>query len=102
MNRWTILFTVMLAVSFFTGCATTTPDPVIVTKTVEKAVPTPCKPTLPPRPALMTLEQIRAALAEAPTVDDQVKIITGQLILYAGWTPTIEGALSGCATVPPG
>jgi hypothetical protein len=80
------------------GCAT--PEPRIVTKEVKVAVPTPCKPTLGQRPALMTKDQVKVALASAPTFDDKTKIITEQLLLYIGWTPIVEAGLKGCAGVP--
>ena len=71
-------------------------EPKIVTQIVEVAVPVPCKPDLGGRPALLTKEQIKAALEVAPVHDDKVKIITEQLLLYLGWTPKVEAGLKGC------
>lgn len=73
-----------------------TPEPSIVTQTVEVAVPVPCKPNLGQRPALMAKEQIKAALATTPTFDDRMKIIAEQLAMYVGWTPVVEAGLKGC------
>ena len=80
----------------FALAACATPEPRVVTKEVKVAVPTPCKPDLGPRPALMTKDQIKTALAAAPTLDDKTKIITEQLLLYIGWTPVVEAGLKGC------
>lgn len=81
-----------------TGCGAK-PEPVVRTVTVEKAVPVPCKPTLPARPKLLTKDQIKVAVQGAATLDDQLKIVMEQLFLYLGWVPTVEGALQGCTTV---
>ena len=100
MMRWLVLILLFTA-PMLAGCGTPQ-EPKIITKTVNVEVAVPCidKAKLPARPALMTLEQIRAALAAAPLFDDRMKIIVAQLRLYSGWTPVIEGALAGCATVP--
>lgn len=93
----------LAAAIFLAGCTTPpSPEPVIITKEVKVAVTVPCKPTLPARPNLMTKEQIKGALAVAPSLDDKVKIMTEQLLLYVGWMPIVEGALTGCGTAPPG
>ena len=88
---------VFVAVWLF-GCAA--PEPKIVTETVKVAVPTPCDPKLAPRPDLMTRDQIKAALAAAPSFDDRVKILTTQVLLYVGWVPEVVAALNGCKGVP--
>lgn len=80
------------------ACAT--PTPVVVTKTVNVAVPTPCKPDLGVRPPLMTSDQIKAAVAATPVFDDKIKILTDQLLLHMGWVPVLEKALTGCEGVP--
>lgn len=80
------------------GCAT--PEPKIVTQTVKVAVPTPCTPNLGMRPALMTKDQIKAALDAAPGLDDRVKILTTQVLLYVGWVPVLEAGLNGCKGTP--
>ena len=85
----------------FAVSACAAPDPRIVTKEVKVAVPTPCKPDIGPRPALLTKDQIKDALAKAPTLDDKTKIITEQLLLYIGWTPRVEAGLSGCTGAAP-
>lgn len=94
MRLW-LLLALLFTLPMLASCGHT-PDAKVDTQTVDKAVPVPCDPPLPPRPALMTKDQIKAALAAAPTLDDRAKIITSQLLLYLGWTPTIEGALQGC------
>ena len=81
--------------------ACTTPEPQIITKEVKIAVPTPCSPDTGPRPALMTKDQVKTALAASPAFDDRVKILSNQLLLYMGWTPIVEAALSGCKSAPP-
>ena len=82
----------------------TPPEPKIVTQEVKVAVPTPCHPdNLGERPMLQTKDAVAKALAAAPTFDDRLKIVTEQLLLYMGWTPKVEAALSGCegaSTVP--
>lgn len=95
MKRAIILF-IALA-----GCATPAPpEPIVITKEVKVAVAVPCKPTLPARPNLMTKEQIKAVIAVAQSLDDKVKIVTEQLLLYVGWVPVVEAALDGCGKVP--
>lgn len=74
-------------------------EPKIVTVTVEKAVPVPCTVKLGDRPDLQTKDAITKALAAAPDFDDRLKIVTEQLLLYMGWTPKVEAALVGCATL---
>lgn len=92
--RWTLVLCLCLA-----ACGTP-PEPVVVTKEVKVAVPTPCKPTIGQRPALLTKDQIKAALAAAPLFDDKMKIVTEQLLLYIGWAPVVEAALKGCEGSP--
>lgn len=75
------------------------PEPVIVTKEVNVAVPVHCTPQVGTRPMLQDKDTIAKALAAAPTFDDRLKIVTEQLLLYAGWTPKVEAALAGCAGV---
>lgn len=93
--RWWLLLALIFTLPMLATCGHT-PDAKVETQVVEKAVPVPCNPPLPPRPALMTKDQIKAALAVAPTFDDRAKIVATQLLLYMGWLPTIEGALQGC------
>lgn len=93
--RWWLALALVFTLPMLQGCGHVR-DAKVETQIVEKAVPVPCNPPLPPRPALMTKAEIKAALAAAPTLDDRAKIITTQLLLYLGWTPTIEGALQGC------
>lgn len=80
------------------GC--NTPEPIVITKVVKEAVPTPCTPDLGQRPALMTRDQVGAAIAMAPALDDQIKIVADQLLLYMGWIPAVEAGLKGCAGAP--
>ena len=87
-----VLIVICMLVS---GCAVKS-EPQIVTKEVKVAVATPCKPTLPPRPALKTKDQISAAVSSTQNLDDKIKIITEQLLLYIGWTPVVEAGLNGC------
>lgn len=90
---------VILALCFaLASCAAR--EPQIVTKEVKVAVPTPCNPDLGSRPALMTKEQIKHDLDESPTLDDRVKTVTEQLLLYIGWVPVLEAALNGCKGSP--
>jgi len=77
-----------------TACGTTRER--IVIQEVKVSVPVPCDPTLPQRPALMTKEKVRAAMAAALNLDDRIKIVTEQLLLHIGWVPVIEGGLRGC------
>lgn len=84
-----------LVVLPITGCGTPR-EPQIVTKEVKVAVAIPCKPTLPPRPDLKSYDQIKAATIAAPNLDEKVKVITDQLLLYIGWVPVIEAGLKGC------
>ncbi len=87
----------MLAVALsviLLGC--TTPEPRIITKEVKVAVPVPCKPNLGPRPGLLTKDQIRDALEKAQSLDEKVRILTTQALLYIGWVPVVESALAGC------
>lgn len=101
MIRWAFLFGVMLlGIVALAGCGTP-PEPVIKTVTVEKAVPIACSPTLPPRPRLLTKDQVKVAIQGAATLDDRVKIISEQLLLYLGWAPVVEAALAGCAGQTP-
>lgn len=72
----------------------------IETKPVNIAVPVTCGVDLGERPMLQTKDVIAKALAAAPTFDDRLKIVTEQLLLYLIWTPKVEGALTGCVTVP--
>lgn len=95
----TALFVTLMAAPMLAACST--PEPQIITKEVHIAVPTPCDPTLPARPALMDKDQVKAALATAPAFDDRVKILSSQLLLYMGWTPIVEAALNGCKSAPP-
>jgi hypothetical protein len=88
------------AVALFLLYGCSTPEPKIVTQIVKEAVPTPCNPKLDPRPALMTKDQIRTSLAAAPNIDDRVKILTTQVLLYLGWVPELEAGLNGCKGVP--
>jgi PBP1b-binding outer membrane lipoprotein LpoB len=82
---------------FLASCASTTPEPRVVTQPVNIAVARPCNPDLGPRPALLTKEQIKAALLAAPTTDDKVKIMAEQLAIWVGWGPKVEAGLAGCA-----
>ena len=91
---------ILLCVMFAFGC-TTPPEPGIITKTANVAVPTPCKPDLGPRPELMTKDQLKSAVAAASNFDDRVKVLTAQVLLYIGWVPVIEAGLKGCEGVPP-
>ena len=94
--------TAIILAAFLGGCpGPQTPEPEIKVDVAKVAVTVPCKPTLPARPTLMTKEQIKGALAITPTLDDKVKIVTEQLLLYMGWTPIVEGALEGCGKIPP-
>lgn len=95
----TILCFLFIASIVLVGC-TTPQDPVIKTVTVEKAVPVKCTVTLGDRPDLQTRDVLAKALAAAPSFDDRMKIVTEQLLLYMGWTPKVEAALSGCSNVP--
>lgn len=91
----------LLALAFlFVLASCATPEPKIETKPVNIAVPVKCGVELGERPMLQTKEVIAKALAAAPTFDDRLKIVSEQLLLYMGWTPKVEGALSGCVTVP--
>lgn len=90
--RAAILIALLVGLS---GC--TTPDAKIVTQKVEVAVPVPCKPDLGKRPVLLTKDQVKVALAGAANLDDKLKIISEQLLLYIGWVPVIEAGLAGCA-----
>lgn len=92
------LFACALIGGGLVGCST--PDPVVVTKEVKIAVPTPCNPKLPDRPALMTKDQLKGSLAAAPNLDERVKILTTQVLLYIGWVPEIEAGLNGCKGAP--
>lgn len=86
-----VLFTLCIVLM---SCST--PEPRIVTQVVKVAVPVACKPELGARPDLMTKDQVKAAVTSAPTLDDKVKIVTEQLLLYIGWTPVVEAGLKGC------
>ncbi len=87
---------IILAALCLPLAACATPETKIDTVPVDVAVPVPCKPDLGARPALLTKEQIKAALDAAPVHDDKVKIITEQLLLYLGWTAKVEAGLKGC------
>lgn len=93
------LAAVLVALLFILqGCADKMPppEPQIVIKTADIAVSKPCKPTLGPRPALKTKNEIRDALIAAPNIDDKIHILTEQLLLYVGWVPVLEAGLDGC------
>jgi len=90
---------VLAVLLILTGCGTP-PEPKIVTQTVKVEVPVPCKPDLGQRPALMTKDQINAALVAAPNFDERVRLLTDQLLLYMGWMPQVEAAVKGCSQVP--
>lgn len=91
----------LAAIFLLTGCASAPPAPEIQTKDVHVGVAQPCKvDTKDQRPSLMTLPQVRAALAAAPSVDDKAKIVTTQLLAYMGWLPVVEAAMQGCQMPP--
>lgn len=94
------LLAVFVAVAVH-GCAPApAPEPVVTIQKADIAVAQGCNPVLPPRPDLMTKQQVLAAIAGAVTFDDKMKIVTRELVAYIGWVPVIEGGLKGCATVP--
>lgn len=94
---------IIIAIAFaasLTACASDG-QPEIQTQIVKVAVPVACKPAnMPPRPALLTKDQIAVQLAATPLFDDRVRLLTNQLLAYMGWVPVVEGALSGCVKVP--
>ena len=90
-----IITLIMLA-----GCAAP-PEPQIITKTVNVAVPTPCHPDLGPRPELMTKDQLKSAVAAAASFGDRIKVLTSQVLLYIGWVPVVEAGIKGCEESPP-
>ena len=89
---------VLAAGLYLVGCAA--PEPKIVKQEVRIEVPVVCAPQLPPRPQLMTKDDLKAAMDGAATFDDRVKILAAQVLLYVGWVPVVEAALDGCSRVP--
>jgi hypothetical protein len=74
---------------FLTACATT-PEPRVVTKTVNVAIPMKCDPQ--PRPQKPTLPDYRSA----PDIFEGVKRLIVRDKLHTAYEGELEAALSGC------
>lgn len=71
------------------GCAT--PEPVIDVRTVNVAVPVPCREPVPDRPAMPT-----EALEHRPTLDAFVAAAIAEIELREGYELELRTALEGC------
>lgn len=90
---------IAVALLALAGCGAVSQDK-IVTQEVKVAVPVPCRPVLPPRPKLLSKQELATAVTAAPNFDERVRLISDQLLLYMGWVPVIEAGLSGCGAIP--
>lgn len=72
-------------------------EPEVRTVEAAKAVAVPCDPKLPPRPELLTKDQLRARLDTIPAFDDRLKAVMDQLLLHMGWVMVQDAAIDGCA-----
>lgn len=81
---------------FLAGCQT--PEPKIVTKDVNVAVPVNCNPKITlPASHIMTRNELSAALAKAPNVTEKARIVSDQLLLWMGYGPQLEAGIKACA-----
>ena len=88
--RTTILVLAALAVALaLAGCAA--PDPKIDVRTVNIAVPVPCREPVPDRPAMPT-----DALPKRPTLDAFVQAATAEIELREGYEGQLRTALVAC------
>lgn len=72
------------------ACATK-PEPIIDVRTVNVAVPVPCRETVPERPSMPT-----ETLPEQPTLDQFVAAATAEIELREGYEGQLRTALVAC------
>lgn len=82
------LITLLLA-ALLAGCAT--PEPVIDVRTVNVAVPVPCREPVPDRPDMPT-----EALEHRPTLDAFVAASIAEIEIREGYELELRTALEGC------
>lgn len=87
--RLTTAVVVNLAAIFMIGCAT--PEPVIDVRTVNVAVPVPCREPVPTRPDMPT-----EALEHRPTLDQFVAAAIAEIELREGYELQLMTALRAC------
>lgn len=89
---------IFLAVAMSQAGCTWDDPPRTETRDVNIAVAQPCTvDTKNQRPALLNLDQLRAAIVVAPNSDTRAQIITNQLLAHMGWLPVVEDAMKGCS-----
>jgi hypothetical protein len=85
-----------LLAALLTGCATAAPEPIIDVRTVNIAIPVPCREAIPDRPAMPT-----EALIHRPTLDEFIAAAIAEIELREGYEGQLRAALVAC-TAPAG
>ena len=81
----------LLVVALLSGCATTAPEPVIQIRTVNVAVPVPCREPIPDRPAMPT-----ESLTTKPDLDTFIAAAVSEIDLREAYEGQLSTALKAC------